>query len=137
MDCDEEASPGRARARGPRVPPGGLRGEGQKGPPSLNLVRTLRRLRRTRGTPIYNIGAASRLCGLPIWTLRWIEKHGLVSPRRTDGNQRLFSDQDLDHLNMIRGLMEEKVNLAGIRVILRMRTGSAAGAGGKGKGVFG
>lgn len=85
------------------------------------MVRTFRRVRKTSSTPIYNIGAASRLVGLPIWTLRWIEKHELVAPTRTAGNQRLFSDEDLELLNMIRDLMEEKVNLAGIRVILRLR----------------
>lgn len=87
----------------------------------MTVVRILSRIKRTRDTPIYNIGTASRLSGLPIWTLRWIERHGLVSPRRTGGNQRLFSDEDLDRLSVIRELMEEKVNLAGIRVILRMR----------------
>jgi MerR family glutamine synthetase transcriptional repressor len=63
----------------------------------------------------------SKLAGIPIWTLRWIERHGLVAPRRTSGNQRLYSDVDVEHLELIRGLMEKKVNLAGIRVILGMR----------------
>lgn len=85
------------------------------------MVRILKRVRLTRTTPIYNIGAASKLCGLPIWTLRWIEKHELVEPQRTDGNQRLFSEQDMELLYMIRELMEKKVNLAGIRVIIKMR----------------
>ncbi len=85
------------------------------------MVRTFRRVEKTRRTPIYNIGAASRLVGLPIWTLRWIERHDLVSPRRTSGNQRLFSEDDLDRLNVVRELMEQKVNVAGIRVILRLR----------------
>jgi DNA-binding transcriptional MerR regulator len=85
------------------------------------VIRTFKRVKKTRRTPIYNIGAASKLVGLPIWTLRWIERHDLVSPRRTAGNQRLFSDEDLERLDVIRGLMEEKVNLAGIRVILRLR----------------
>ena len=87
------------------------------------MVRIGRLVRRTRSTPVYSIGAASRLSRLPIWALRWIEKHGLVAPRRTQGNQRLFSDEDMELLAAIRGLMEEKVNLAGIRVILRMRNG--------------
>lgn len=84
-----------------------------------------RPLRRTRATPIYTIGAAARVSGIPIWTLRWIEKHGLLRPNRTSGRQRLYSDEELDLLREIRGLMEQKVNLAGIRVILRMRTASA------------
>jgi MerR family transcriptional regulator, glutamine synthetase repressor len=89
------------------------------------MVRILKRVQKTPRTPIYNIGATSRLVGLPIWTLRWIEKHRLVQPRRTDGNQRLFSDEDVQKLNTIRDLMERKVNLAGIRVILQLRERAA------------
>jgi DNA-binding transcriptional MerR regulator len=80
-----------------------------------------RPVRRTRSTPIYTIGAAARLTGIPIWTLRWIEKHGLLRPDRTAGRQRLYSDVEMDLLRDVRDLMEQKVNLAGIRVILRMR----------------
>jgi MerR family glutamine synthetase transcriptional repressor len=78
-------------------------------------------LKRTRATPIYTIGAAARLTGIPIWTLRWIEKHGVLRPGRTDGRQRLYSEEEMDLLREVRGLMEQKVNLAGIRVILSMR----------------
>jgi MerR family glutamine synthetase transcriptional repressor len=84
-----------------------------------------RPLRRTRATPVYTIGAASRLTGIPIWTLRWIEKHGLLSPDRTRGRQRLYSDHEMELLREVRALMEQKVNLAGIRVILRMRISSS------------
>ena len=84
-----------------------------------------RPVRRTRATPIYTIGAAARLTGIPIWTLRWIEKHGLLRPDRTSGRQRLYSDLEMELLRDVRGLMEQKVNLAGIRVILRMRQPSA------------
>ena len=76
---------------------------------------------RKRKTPIYNIGAASHLTGIPIWTVRWIEKHELIAPQRSGGNHRLFSDEDIDLLNEIHDLLEEGVNLPGIRVILRMR----------------
>lgn len=89
------------------------------------MIRTFKRVARTRRTPIYNIGAASRLVGLPIWTLRWIEKHELIAPGRTRGRQRLFSDEDVEQLTAIRELLEQKVNLAGIRVILKMRGGPA------------
>ncbi len=85
------------------------------------MARLDRPLKRTRATPIYTIGAASRLTGIPIWTLRWIEKHGVLHPGRTDGRQRLYSEGELDLLREVRGLMERKVNLAGIRVILQMR----------------
>jgi MerR family glutamine synthetase transcriptional repressor len=85
------------------------------------VARLDRPLKRTRATPIYTIGAASRLTGIPIWTLRWIEKHGVLRPGRTDGRQRLYSEEEMDLLRDVRGLMERKVNLAGIRVILQMR----------------
>ena len=79
--------------------------------------------KREPDTPLYNIGVMSRLCGLPIHTLRWIEQHGLISPFRTDGHQRLFSELDLQLIQEIRDLMEQDVNLPGIRIILQMRAG--------------
>ena len=90
------------------------------------MGRLYRPQRRTSRTPVYTIGAASRLTGIPIWTLRWIEKHGLLRPNRTEGRQRLYTDTELDSLRAVRALMEQKVNLAGIRVILKMRAGAAA-----------
>ena len=85
------------------------------------MARLDRPLKRTRATPIYTIGAASRLTGIPIWTLRWIVKHGVLHPGRTDGRQRLYSEGELDLLRDVRGLLEQKVNLAGIRLILQLR----------------
>ena len=85
------------------------------------MARLDRPVRRTHATPIYTIGAAARLTGIPIWTLRWIEKHGLLRPDRTAGRQRLYSDKEMQVLREVRDLMELKVNLAGIRVILGMR----------------
>ena len=85
------------------------------------MARLYRPVKRTTATPVYTIGAASRLTGIPIWTLRWIERHGLLRPTRTQGRQRLYNDGDLSRLREVRGLMEQKVNLAGIRVILRLQ----------------
>ena len=84
------------------------------------MPKLLRRIQRKRKTPVYNIGAVSQLTGIPVWTLRWIERHELICPCRSGGNQRLFSDEDLELLERIRNLMEEGVNLPGIRIILRM-----------------
>lgn len=84
-------------------------------------------VRRTSRTPLYSIGVASRLCGISIHTLRWVERAGLVAPNRTEGNQRLFCDQDLEVLSEVRKLLAQRVNLQGIRVILRMRTGEKRG----------
>lgn len=89
------------------------------------MARFDRPLRRTHATPVYTIGAVARLSGIPIWTLRWIEKHGLLRPSRTEGRQRLYNDEDLARLREVRALMEQKVNMAGIRVIMRMRMARA------------
>lgn len=82
---------------------------------------TTERVAHTRTTPIYGIGAVSRLTGISIVTLRWIEKQGLVSPARSDGRHRLFSDEEIELLNEVRSLLDEHVNLPGIRMILRLR----------------
>lgn len=89
------------------------------------MARLYRPQKRTAETPVYTIGAAARLSGIPIWTLRWIEKHGLLRPSRTEGRQRLYNDEDLGRLREVRALMEQKVNMAGIRVIMRMKTARA------------
>lgn len=78
-------------------------------------------VKRGPRTPVYNIGVISRLTGLPIHTLRWIEQHGLIAPSRTDGNQRLFSEMDLGLIQEIHDLMRQNVNLSGIRIILKMK----------------
>ena len=93
------------------------------------MGRLNRPLKRTRATPVYPIGAASRLTGIPIWTLRWIEKNGLLNPDRSRGRQRLYSDLELETLRSVRDLMERKVNVAGIRVILSLRTSDPLGRG--------
>lgn len=55
-------------------------------------------------------------------TLRLYEREGLLKPSRTDGNTRLYSEEDLDQLEMILSLTRELgVNLAGVEIILNMR----------------
>ncbi|HOX22305.1 MAG TPA: MerR family transcriptional regulator [Elusimicrobiales bacterium] len=70
---------------------------------------------------LYNISVAARLCGLPAYTIRWVEKNHLVEPSRTEGNQRLFSDPEIELLREIAALLRQNVNVQGIRVVLRMR----------------
>lgn len=70
---------------------------------------------------LYNISVASRLCGLPAYTIRWVEKNRLIAPARTGGNQRLFSDIEIALLREIAALLEQSVNIQGIRVVLRIR----------------
>jgi len=72
--------------------------------------------------PVYVIGVVSRLVQLPIWTLRILDREGLVKPKRRDGRARLYSLEDLQRLAQIRRLMiEEGVNVQGVRVIMRMQ----------------
>jgi MerR family transcriptional regulator, heat shock protein HspR len=56
-------------------------------------------------------------------TLRLYEREGLLKPSRTEGNTRLYSDEDLERLETILSLTRDLgVNLAGVEIILNMRT---------------
>lgn len=71
--------------------------------------------------PVYVIGVVSRLVKIPIWTLRILDREGLVQPKRRGGRARLYSLDDIRRLIRIRRLCEEEgVNRQGVRVILRM-----------------
>jgi len=70
---------------------------------------------------VYNISVAARLCGLPSYTIRWVEKNHLIAPNRTAGNQRLFSDAEIELLREIADLLRQSVNVQGIRVVLKLR----------------
>lgn len=71
--------------------------------------------------PVYTISVAARLLGVHPQTLRVLERYGLVCPSRTENNIRLYSENDLILLQRICHLMRvERINVAGIKVILRM-----------------
>jgi MerR family transcriptional regulator, heat shock protein HspR len=71
--------------------------------------------------PVYVISVAARLAGLPCWVLRVLDQEGIVVPRRTDSNRRLYSDADIVTLARVRHLTEERgVNIAGVKVILEL-----------------
>ena len=67
---------------------------------------------------LYGISVASELSGLGPQTLRLYERRGLLTPARTDGGTRRYSDDDLDRLRRISELLDGGVNLAGIGQIL-------------------
>lgn len=70
----------------------------------------------------YHISAVAKMYDIHPQTLRLYEREGLLEPSRSDGNTRLYSDEDLEHLELILTLTRELgVNLAGIDVILNMR----------------
>ena len=71
--------------------------------------------------PVYVISIAAKLAGLPSWTLRVLDKEGIVRPKRTAKDRRLYSDRDISLLARIRYLTEERgVNMNGVKLILEM-----------------
>ena len=70
---------------------------------------------------VYMISAVAELYGVHPQTLRLYEREGLLRPSRTEGNTRVYTDTDLERLQMIRNLRELGVNLAGVDIILNMR----------------
>jgi len=72
--------------------------------------------------PVYIISVVSKLVDIPVWTLRQLDKAGVVCPKRQGKKSRLYCRKDIERLEYIHYLMEEKhVNISGIRVILQMR----------------
>lgn len=71
--------------------------------------------------PMYVISIAARLVGVHQQTLRYYERAGLVEPKRTGGNIRMYSNSDIQKVRTLQRLMDELgVNLAGVDIILRM-----------------
>jgi MerR family transcriptional regulator/heat shock protein HspR len=69
----------------------------------------------------YMISVAADLVGMHPQTLRIYEQKGLVRPKRTSGNTRLYSEQDLERLRLIQQLTTELgLNLAGVEMVLRL-----------------
>jgi MerR family transcriptional regulator/heat shock protein HspR len=69
--------------------------------------------------PRYMISVAAELVGMHPQTLRMYEQKGLVQPKRTAGNTRLYSEADLDRLRLIQKLTTQLgLNLAGVEAVL-------------------
>jgi MerR family transcriptional regulator, heat shock protein HspR len=72
--------------------------------------------------PRYMISIAAELVGMHPQTLRVYESKGLLRPKRTGGNTRLYSEADLDRLRLIQQLTNELgLNLAGVEQVLRLQ----------------
>ncbi len=70
----------------------------------------------------YMISAVSSMYNIHPQTLRLYEREGLLKPSRTEGNTRIYTEEDLKKLELILNLSREMgVNLAGIEIILNMR----------------
>ena len=75
-----------------------------------------------RGHKLYMISVVSEMLGIHPQTLRIYEREGFIKPKRSGGNTRLYSEEDVEKLEMILRLTRELgVNLAGVEVILSMR----------------
>jgi MerR family transcriptional regulator/heat shock protein HspR len=71
--------------------------------------------------PRYMISVAAELVGMHPQTLRMYEQKGLVRPKRTPGNTRLYSERDLERLRLIQHLTSTfGLNLAGVEQVLRL-----------------
>lgn len=78
--------------------------------------------RSQEAQPRYIISAAASLANCHPQTLRHYERLGLVTPQRSRGNVRLYTEQDIEQLRRIQRIMDDLgVNLAAVEVILHMR----------------
>ena len=78
--------------------------------------------RNTGGQAYYMISVVAQKYNIHPQTLRLYEREGLLKPSRTEGNTRLYSEQDLEQLETILSLTRDLgVNLAGVEIILNMR----------------
>jgi MerR family transcriptional regulator/heat shock protein HspR len=86
------------------------------------MPRTNANTKRKKARAGYMISAVAELYKLHPQTLRLYERVGLLKPSRSEGNTRLYTDSDLERLEVILTLTREMgVNLAGIEIILNMR----------------
>jgi MerR family transcriptional regulator/heat shock protein HspR len=77
---------------------------------------------KARSKAAYMISAVAEQYQIHPQTLRLYEREGLLAPSRSDGNTRLYTDEDLERLEVILQLTRELgVNLAGVEIILNMR----------------
>ena len=71
--------------------------------------------------PLFVISVAARLVKMHPQTLRKYEREGLIAPSRTQGNLRLYSDQDIERLRQVKYLVEDRgLNLAGVQMVLEI-----------------
>lgn len=78
--------------------------------------------RDERDRPLYMIGIVAEMLSIHPQTLRLYEREGLVRPKRSQGNTRLYSQRDVERVKFILHLTRDMgVNLAGVEIILRMK----------------
>tara|TARA_B100000401_G_C52786806_1_gene711249 strand:- start:911 stop:1438 length:528 start_codon:yes stop_codon:yes gene_type:complete len=86
---------------------------------SSNIINGDGDTRSDRFVGVYVISVAARLADMHPQTLRKYDKEGLVSPQRSEGSRRLYSDSDVERLRVIRRLADELgLNLNGVSLVL-------------------
>lgn len=77
-------------------------------------------MKRRKG--FYSISVVSKMFAVHQQTIRMYEKEGLICPKRTDGNTRLFSEEDVDNLEQVINLTHKMgINIAGVQMILKLQ----------------
>ncbi len=71
--------------------------------------------------PLFPISTVMQLTELSARQIRYYEEHQLISPARTEGNRRLFSLNDIDRLLEIKDLLDQGVNMAGIKQLFLLK----------------
>ncbi|MGM9924345.1 MAG: MerR family transcriptional regulator [Bacillus sp. (in: firmicutes)] len=74
-----------------------------------------------RSMPLFPISIVMQLTELSARQIRYYEEHQLVAPARTEGNRRMFSLNDIDTLLEIKEMLEQGVNLAGIKKVFSVK----------------
>src|ERR1700687_1099158 len=88
----------------------------------IRALRSGRRCNMKRSKAAYMISAVAEQYQIHPQTLRLYEREGLLAPSRSEGNTRLYTDGDLERLEIILKLTRELgVNLAGVEIIMNMR----------------
>lgn len=80
-----------------------------------------------KDVPIYPIGSMEKITGLTARQIRYYETKGLLDPVRTEGNQRLYTQSQVDRLVTIKKLMDDGYSLKSIREVLEEAARDRAG----------
>jgi len=73
------------------------------------------KMRNQSTDPVYTLGVASRLTGIPVHSVRQYIDKGLLLPYKTETNRHLFSETDIKRLNVIKKYLDQGLNVAGIK----------------------
>ncbi|MGP4059918.1 MerR family transcriptional regulator [Halobacillus litoralis] len=73
-----------------------------------------------RSMPLFPMGIVQSLTDLTARQIRYYEQHQLIHPARSEGNRRMFSFNDVDRLLEIKDLIDQGVNMAGIKKVLKL-----------------